>query len=170
MDNKIGVIPDEKYRILWGAGLPPWHSLKIFNRLQSLGAVVCAETAYRVPDHVDIPSGVSHPLERLAWRFFKQMTYRHEKAQKHSGDPSVELILELIDDYKIDGVLMHRVFSCRTGHVGQIHQLRLLRQYTDLPQLILEGDIVVPNLFPETEAYVKIDAFMEAVDAHTKRR
>ena len=165
-DNKIGVIENEKYRVLWGAGLPPWHSLRIYNYFESLGAVFPIEVGYRTWAPVNIPSHVTHPLERLAWRFFNQQTYRYEKAQKHTGDPNVELLLDLIDDYKIDGVVMHRVFTCRTAHVGLMHQLRLLKEYVGLPQLLLEGDIVDARLFSEADTNMKINAFIEAVNAY----
>jgi len=116
VDNKIGVIPDEKYRILWGGGLPPWFALKLLNYFESLGAVLPVEVTYYPPPVVEIPAGAD-PLERIAWRFFKQNTYRHDKAQKRTGSPDVEFLLDLIDDYKIDGVIFHRAFTCRR----QIH-------------------------------------------------
>jgi hypothetical protein len=34
-----------KYRLLWGSGLPPWHTMNIFNYFEGLGAVFVGETA-----------------------------------------------------------------------------------------------------------------------------
>ncbi len=170
VDHKMGVIPDEKYRILWGGGLPPWHSMRLFNYFESLGAAMCGEGRSLYGEIEEIPASVTHPLERLAWRFFEQSTFMHEKAQKHTGDPRVEALLEDIEDYKVDGIVMHQVFTCRTIHVGQIHTLRMLRQYVDLPQLLIEGDIIDPKLFPEAETHAKIDAFIELVGENKKRR
>ncbi|MDY6967943.1 MAG: 2-hydroxyacyl-CoA dehydratase family protein, partial [Spirochaetota bacterium] len=127
VDNKMGVIPDEKYRIVWASGLPPWFALAILNYFESKGAVFPIETTYHPPPPVEIPSSAKHPLERLAWRFFKQWTSRHEKAQKRSGEPIIEQILDMIDDYKIDGIVAHRASTCRTIHVGQIHMLNVLK-------------------------------------------
>ncbi len=168
-EHKMGVIPDEKYRLMWAWGIAPWHSLNILNYFESLGAVLCIE-GRRYGGHVEIPASVTHPLEHLAWQFFERSTLGFEKGQKHTGDPRVEPLLEQIEDYKIDGIVMHQVFTCRTVHVGQIHMLRLLRQYVDLPQLLIEGDIVDPKLFPEAETHAKIDAFMELVDSSKKNR
>ncbi len=169
IENKMTVIPDEKYRIMWGGGIAPWHSMNIFNYFERFGAVICAEGSSR-GEYVEIPASAAHPLERLAWRFFKQQTWKHEQAQKHTGDPRVESILEDIENYRIDGVVWHQVFTCRTIHVGAIHMMRLLRQYVDLPQLLIEGDIVDAKLFPEAETHAKIDAFIELVDASKRRR
>jgi len=169
VDNKTGVIPDEKYRILWGGGLPPWFAMNLFNYFESLGAVLPVEVTYYPPPVVEIPPGVD-PLERIAWRFFRQNTYRYEKSQKHTGNPEVEFLLELIDNYKIDGVVFHRAFTCRTLHVGQIHQINVLKEYRDIPTLILEGDIVDIRYYNEVQAKARIDAFIETVDAYKRSK
>lgn len=167
-ENKIGVIPTEKYRLLWGMGIPPWFALMIFNFFESWGAVFPIEAIYRPFEPVEIPAGVTHPLERLAWRMYKRATYRYEKASKRTGDPDVELLIELIDDYKIDGVVLHRAFSCRPVHTGQLHQLALLKQYRPLPSLILESDMVDVRSFSEDDIKNKIETFIEMVDANKK--
>ncbi|MDY6911195.1 MAG: 2-hydroxyacyl-CoA dehydratase family protein [Chloroflexota bacterium] len=164
VDNGIGVIPDEKYRLLWGGGLPPWFALKLFNYFESLGAVFPTETIYHPPPPVEIPAGVTDPLERIALRFFDNFTHRYGKAQQHTGNPDVEWILEMIDDYKIDGVVFHRAMTCRTVHCGQIHQINVLKEHLDIPTLILEGDIVDIRYYNEAETYQKIEAFIETLD------
>lgn len=170
VDQGIGVIPKEKYRVLWAGGLPPWHSLILLNYFESLGAVFPIEVTYRPPDPVEIPSRLTHPLERLAYRFFKSWTYRYEKADRNTGLPDVELLLEWIDKYQIDGVFMHRAFSCRTIHMGQLHQLNVLRKYCDLPQLVLESDMVDVATFSEADAKMKINAFVEAMEGYKRRK
>lgn len=169
--DKVGVIPEEKYRILWAAGLPPWFALAIFNYFESLGAVFPMETTYHPPVPVEIPSSAKHPLERLAWRFFRQWTYRHEAAQRRSGDPAVEQVLDMIEDYKIDGILAHRAATCRTVHVGQIHLMNVLKDYCNLPTLILESDICDVQAFDDAGTMAKIDSFVDLLEANkqTKR-
>ena len=184
-ENKIGVIPDEKYRLLWAGGIPPWFALNIFNYFESLGAVFPVEVIYfpqppvRVegvkhtidgyfpPPPIEIPKGI-HPLERIARRFFKQWTYRYENAQKHTGNPDVELLLEMIEDYKIDGLVFHQAYTCRTMHLGQLHQMNILRKYVDIPTLTLEGDLVDIRFYNEAANKVKIEAFIETVDAYKR--
>lgn len=166
VDNKIGVIPNEKYRLLWGGGLPPWFIMKMFNYFESLGAVFPIEVTYHPPPVVEIPAGVTDPVERIAWRFFKQYTYRHEKAQKHTGHPDVEFRLELINDYKIDGVVFHLARTCRTIHCGQLHEINVLKNYVDIPVLILESDMVDERYYSETETKTRIEAFLESVHTY----
>jgi benzoyl-CoA reductase/2-hydroxyglutaryl-CoA dehydratase subunit BcrC/BadD/HgdB len=166
VDNGIGVVADENYRLLWGKGVPPWAGLMIFSYFESLGAVFPAEVQYRPYDPVEFPASITHPLERLAWRFFKRATSRYDEAKEHTGDPEIELLIELIDDYKIDAMVMNRAYSCRTEHTGQLHQVSMLRQYRYVPSLILESDMVDIHSFSEIATKDSIEAFMEVVENH----
>ena len=187
VENKIGVIPNEKYRLLWAAGIPPWFALNLFNYFETLGAVFPAEVIYyprppvRVegvkhtingyfpPRPIEMPKGI-HPLERIARRFFKQWTYRYEKAQKHTSNPDIEMLLEMIEDYKIDGLVFHRAYTCRTMHLGELHQINILKKYIGIPTLVLEGDLVDIRFYDEAANKAKIDAFIETVDTYKKRK
>ncbi|MFC1944367.1 2-hydroxyacyl-CoA dehydratase subunit D [Chloroflexota bacterium] len=169
LDNKIGVIPEEKYRLLWGAGLPPWFGLIIFNYFESLGAVFPIENAYPPPFPAEVPATVTDPLERIVRRQFYSATYYYDKARRNSGDHIVEWLLDMIREYKIDGVVCHRAITCRTIHVGQIHLLNVLKKYTDIPTLVLESDIVDVRAYSEADTHAKIDAFIEIVDAYKRK-
>ena len=173
INNKIGVIADEKYRLLWGGGLPAWFALNDFTYFNSKGATFPVEVTYRMVEPVDrlnIPK-VSDPLEFLAWRWTKYQTYRHDKARKRPGShPDVERLIEYIEDYKIDGVVMHEAFSCRSWHPGLIWQLELLKKvYRDIPSLILESDIVDMSSYSEADTHNRIDAFLETIESVKSR-
>ncbi len=167
--NKEGVIPDEKYRLLWGGGLPAWFALTDFNYFNSKGAVFPAETTYRNIEPVyrlDLPK-VSDPIERLAWRWTKFWTYWHDKTRKRPGShPDVERMIQYIEEYSIDGVVMHEAFSCRSWHPGLIWRLNQLKKiYRDIPSLILESDIVDISSYNEADTRARIDAFIDVLAA-----
>lgn len=169
VDKKIGVVPNEKYRLMWAAGLPPWYALAMFNYFEAMGAVTAIEITYHPPDPVEIPQHVKHPLERIAWRNFKQFSTMMGSADEGGRDPMVNRVLKMCDDYHIDGLLMHRAMTCRTVHVGEIHMANVLKEYTNRPILILEGDIIDMSAFDEAGAQVKIDNFMELLEATSHR-
>jgi len=169
--NKEGVIPDEKYRLIWGGGLPSWFALSDFNYFNSKGAVFPVETTYRMIEAIynfdmDL-SKVSDPLEHIAWRWVKFWTYWHDRARKRPGShPDVERLIQYIEDYKIDGIVMHEAFSCRSWHVGLIWQLNQLKKvYRDIPSLILESDIVDISSYNEADTRARIDAFIDTLEA-----
>ena len=168
VDNKIGVIPNEKYRILYGGGLPPWHTLWIFNYFESFGAVFVMENVYRGYDPVEVPSHVKDPVEYLAWRTFLRFTQLHAKAQANSGNPYVERLLGMIDDYKIDGVVFHACRSCRANTIGQVHRKNILSRYTDIPMMQLVSDMVDLRDYSEAQWKAQISTFIEALAGRTK--
>jgi len=173
--NKEGEIPDEKYRLIWGGGLPAWFALTDFNYFNSKGAVFPVETTYRMVEAVynfDIDlSKISDPLEHIAWRWLKFWTYWYDKARKRPGShPDVERLIQYIEDYKIDGIVMHEAFSCRTWHVGLVWQLnRLKKIYRDIPSLILESDIVDISSYNEADTRARIDSFIDTLEAVKSR-
>ncbi|MDP2954238.1 MAG: 2-hydroxyacyl-CoA dehydratase family protein, partial [Chloroflexota bacterium] len=63
VEHQIGVIPNEKYRLLF-AGIPQWHNMAFFNALEEAGAVFVIENQYypEKPPEVD----TSDPLEAMA--------------------------------------------------------------------------------------------------------
>ncbi len=166
--NTIGVIPDEKYRILYGAGLPPWHTLWIFNYFESFGAVFVIENVYRAYDPVEVPSSVKDPVEYLAWRTFLRVTQWHEKARTRSGNPFVEKLLEMAADYQTDGVVFHACRSCRASTLGQTHIKNLLGRYTDIPMMQLTSDMVDLRDYSESQWKAQIGAFIEALAARKR--
>jgi len=165
VDKGLGVIPEEKYRILYGGGLPPWHTLWIFNYFESFGAVFVIENVYRGYDPVEVPSSVKDPVEFLAWRTFLRFTQRHEKAQANSGNPFTERLLDMIRDYRIDGVVFHACRSCRAMTVGQVHNKNLLSRYTDIPMMQLVSDMVDLRDYSEAQWKAQIGAFIDSLAA-----
>lgn len=188
--RKEGVIPDEKYRLLWGGGLPSWFALTDFNYFNSKGATFPVETTYRIIEPIyrlNIPE-TNDPIERLAWRWLRYWTCWYDKAKKRPGsEPDVERLIQYIEDYQIDGVVMHEAFSCRTWHLGLIWQLNQLKKIykpipvlvlgpdgkkkeerRELPSLILESDIIDISSYSEVDTRNRIDAFIETLEQSKK--
>lgn len=162
-DNKVSVIPNERYRLLMGGGLPPWHTMWIFNYFESLGAVFVIENAYRSADPVEVSSYVKDPLEYLAWRTYLRRTQFFREARLRSGDPVVERILQLIDDYKIDGVVFHATRSCRATTVGQLHRKNVLQRFVSVPIMQLTSDIVDLRDYSEDGWKTQISTFLDMI-------
>lgn len=168
-ENKIGVVPEEKYRLLWGPGLPPWHTMKIFNYFESLGAVFVGETCYKPPDVVDIPDSLSDPLERLALTLYLGQLERHRRSIVGGYNFIVyENPLEWIEGYRADGVVFHWLRSCRGTTISQIYYRNLTAQYSNVPTLFLESDMCDVRDYFEADWKAKIEAFLETVDTQKR--
>ncbi len=169
-----GVVDNEKYRLLWGAGLPSWFALSDFQYFNDKGAVFPVETTYRCYEPVynlDLPE-TDDPLEHIAWRWVRFWTHWYDKARKRPGStPAVERLADYIEDYKCDGVVFHSAFSCRSWHAGILLQAETLRKvYPEIPVLIMEGDIVDISSYNEVDTHNRIDAFIETLEAYKARK
>ncbi len=174
IERKEGVAENERYRVLWGAGLPSWFALADFQYFNDKGVVFPAEVTYRNAEKIErlnLPK-TNDPLEHIAWRWVRFWTHWYDKARKRPGStPKVERIIEYIEDYNLDGVVFHTAFSCRSWHAGNVHQATTLKKvYGDIPTLIMEGDIVDISSYNEVDTHNRIDAFVETLEAHKKRR
>jgi benzoyl-CoA reductase/2-hydroxyglutaryl-CoA dehydratase subunit BcrC/BadD/HgdB len=187
VDYGIGVIPEEKYRLIWPGGLPSWFALLDFMYFWSKGAVFPVEStynefAYSVKE-LDLPQ-TTDPLEYMAWRWVRRWTYWWDKARKRPGsEPDVEKIITWIEEYKIDGIVVHEAYSCRSWHVGLLWMLNqiakiykpipvlILREgkreqaCRELPSLVLESDIVDISSYSEVDTRARIDAFIETLES-----
>jgi benzoyl-CoA reductase/2-hydroxyglutaryl-CoA dehydratase subunit BcrC/BadD/HgdB len=170
VDNKIGVIENERYRLLWGVGLPPWHSMYILDYFLTFGAVFAAETAYMIPEPFDIPPDITDPVELIALRAFERNSALQRRGKEAGGIPPLaQAHLERIRDFSIDGVVMHITRSCRAATMGQIFTRNVIRDiYPRLPVMFMESDIIDLHTYSEAETKNQIDAFMETVEAYKK--
>ncbi len=166
--RKEGVAEEEKYRLVWAAGLPSWFALADFQYFNARGAVFPVETTYRNGEplsHLDLPK-TDDPLEHIAHRFIRYYTHWYDRARKRRGSlPKVERIIEYLEDYKCDGAVFHSAFSCRSWHAGILLEAQVLKNvYGDIPVLIMEGDIVDISAYNETDTHNRIDAFLEVLE------
>ncbi len=170
VDNRTGVIDDEKYRLLWGVGLPPWHTMNILDYFLNFGAVFAAETAYMIPEPFEIPPDASDPVQLIAERAFERNSALQWRGQQAGGVPPLaQAHLERIKDFSIDGVVMHITRSCRASTMGQILVRNVIRDYyPKMPVMFMESDIVDLDTYSEAETRNRIETFMEMVEAYKK--
>ena len=187
--RREGEVPEEKYRLMWGGGLPAWYALNDFNYFNSKGASFPVETTYRMVAPLSrdgYPGDPRIPLSTWHGDGLDTGPSGMIKAKKRPGsEPDVERLINWIEEYKIDGIVMHEAFSCRTWHVGLIWQLHQLGKdlqthpcvrgrerwkegkgvYRELPSLILESDIIDITSYSEVDTRNKIDAFIETLES-----
>ncbi len=168
VDNKIGAIANEKYRLLFGE-LPPWHTLEMFNYLASLGAISVIESyTYHPGPPPPIPEGVTDPFERLAWWDYYRAPRVYARVKEESGEWYSQGYVEWARDYKVDGAFLHSLVSCRHTTLHLTHARNVLLKYAMIPSMRLQSDIVDIGAFSEAEFKRDADALIEAMD-HYKR-
>jgi benzoyl-CoA reductase/2-hydroxyglutaryl-CoA dehydratase subunit BcrC/BadD/HgdB len=171
VDNHMGAIADEKYRVAF-AELPPWHSLGFFDRLAERGwNFVYESLSYHPPLPQDL-SGTRDPLERTAKFSFHYYTGYYEDALSdgenfgYFGYP----YLVKAREYKYDGIFLHPLITCRSAstHLGYVREV--LMRKAKVPSLWIEGDIVDLRLFDPEDALRKAEVFEETMNHYKEER
>lgn len=175
VENKIGAVPNEKYRMLFSE-LPPWHTLGFFDELAEKHGIVFAyeSWSYHVPPPLpeeDIQDA-SDPLELIARYSYHKFHHAADFARQHDVDPIMlnAPYLQYAREYKADGMLCHPLMSCRPATYTLMHVRNLLLEKLKVPSVVVEGDIVDLRVFNREEAHAKIDAFIETMDYHRELR
>ncbi|MBA7494146.1 (R)-phenyllactyl-CoA dehydratase alpha subunit [subsurface metagenome] len=171
VENKIGAVAEEKYRIVF-AELPPWHDLKVFDELAERGWNFVVESwAYHPPKPMDY-SKISDPLERVAKQTYQWFAGYFEDALKEGEYMGYFAYpyLEYARTYQCDGAMLHPLLTCRTAtnHL-LLTQDRLLNKLK-VPSLVAEGDIVDLKLFNHAETMQKAETFEEMMDYYKEER
>lgn len=180
VENKIGVIPPEKFRLMFNYSLPPWHHMDLFNYFGSLGAVCVIEFPYYYEAYIpEVEVHCSDPIERMARRCYEGALLAARKAQRIFGHTKInpaygfdmnEVMLQAARDYRTDAIVTHFPKSCRFTSLGAVHTARVLHSYTGMPSLFLESDIVDARDYAEAHTKAKISAFIETLATIKERR
>lgn len=155
VDNKVGVIPDEKYRLCWDI-FPLFYNLRLFNYFQERGAVIVVDL---YGESFSATMSASDPFLALAEKYLlkSQVTWGHKTY--------VETFKRLIKDYHVDGAIWHANRSCRFHSPRQQAVKRALQAELDIPSLIFEADMTDPRQYADARVKASIDSFLEMLEA-----
>lgn len=155
VDKGVGALPNEKYRIFW-FGLPPWHTLTLFNYLDEYGAASVIDTIYHP---WAVPEDRENPLETLANR----MLYTNWSDESGMDYP-LGWMRDVVEEYKVDGIMVHQVLGCRQVTVGAKTSIwRLQNKYKKIPALYIQGDLVDLRDYSDADTKKSIADFIETL-------
>jgi benzoyl-CoA reductase/2-hydroxyglutaryl-CoA dehydratase subunit BcrC/BadD/HgdB len=172
---------EEKYRLSFD-GLPPWHSLNIFDRLAERGWNFVIESNYRpyTPVNTDL-SRYGDPLERYVRGRFQStnntlaVEYTPEEAAairdeiRRTGSSAL-LAIKHIRDCQCDGAVIHILLSCRSASLNLCAMQQKAMDLLKVPALVMEGDIVNASLFDPADILKRAEAFEETMDYYRQVR
>lgn len=172
---------EEKFRLSFD-GLPPWHSLNIFDRLAERGWNFVIESNYKPspPVNTDV-SRYSDPLERYVRERFQSThnllaaEYTESEADEIRKEilatgSSARLDVKHVKDCRCDGVVIHVLLSCRSASFKLLSFQQKVMDILKVPALVLEGDMVDASLFDPEEVMKKAEAFEETMLYYRKVR
>jgi benzoyl-CoA reductase/2-hydroxyglutaryl-CoA dehydratase subunit BcrC/BadD/HgdB len=164
----------EKYRLSFD-GLPPWHSLDIFDKLAARGWNFVIESNYRpyTPVNIDLTK-YADPLERYVRERFQstnntlEVEYTPEEAAairdeiRRTGTSAI-LAVKHVRDCQCDGMVIHILLSCRSASLNLCAMQQKAMDLLKVPALVMEGDMVNASLFDPADLLKKAEAFEETM-------
>ena len=151
--RRIGVVESEKYRLVWD-NLPLWFDLQFFQYLETLGAVVVAETF----SHVWAGSLVSStPYESLARKHLSNMA-------NCAIERRIELISGLVKDFRADGVILPTNWGCKMMTIGETIVKEGIREMTGVSSLILDVDSTDWRNYDEYQVKTKLETYLKTLN------
>jgi benzoyl-CoA reductase subunit B len=159
----IGVIPEEKYRIYWD-GYSTWSVLgTVMRSLAPRGGIPLigryVKSFWRHPQFID--------PERPLWTVANQMI-RH-MCTLIFPQWGQQYIMDLIEPYSIDGLIMLSFVTCRMWNIGQEEFAHEAERRFGIPSLIFQADMVDRAHVNESQLDTRIEAFLEMIDARRRR-
>ncbi len=154
----ISAVHNEKYRLLWD-NIPIWYRTRwLSEKFASHDACLVADT---------YTSAWCSSLKYInEGNFLDTMADGYTKIYLNLGvDKMAEYVIEMIDKYNANGIVMHSNRSCKPYSFGQYDILKIVQEKRDIPGLVIEADMVDERSFSESQIETRIDAFMEVLKA-----
>ncbi|MEE8452345.1 MAG: 2-hydroxyacyl-CoA dehydratase family protein [Thermoguttaceae bacterium] len=148
----IGAVPDEQFRIYW-EGMPVWGKLKDlsiqFAELKTCvaGSTYCSSWIFDALDPAD-------PFRSMARAYSSIFICRSE-------DYKEKYIEEMVERYKVDGILFHDSKTCPNNSNCRYEMPQRLQKKLGKPYLIINGDLNDMRLYSEEQTRTNIEAFAE---------
>ncbi len=146
----IGVVPEEKFRLMW-SGIPFYYDMSLINYVEKFGGVVVTEGAYQSRER-ERPPQDDDPIKEMALSSTSQGTWRISN--------SIDDLLDTVKEYKVDGVILSFNPSCRLLYVSQTELQKSLED-RGIPTLGLECDMADERTYSEGQVKTRLDAFVE---------
>ncbi|MBL4758492.1 MAG: benzoyl-CoA reductase subunit B [Rhizobiales bacterium] len=154
-----GPMGKEKYRLVT-EGPPNYTNFREFWKMfYDEGAVVVASSYTKVGGVYDY--GFRHdpdrPLESLAEYCLGVYTNR-------SLPQRVDMLVDYINEYEADGLLINSIKSCNSFSAGQLLMMREVEKRTGKPAAFVESDLVDPRYFSAANIKNRLESYFQMID------
>jgi benzoyl-CoA reductase/2-hydroxyglutaryl-CoA dehydratase subunit BcrC/BadD/HgdB len=153
----VSAVKGERHRLLWD-NLPIWYRLKdVAEMLGAGGAALVASTYTNAWGELADLIDPEEPFESLA------RTYLYPILNRGAGH-KLSTMRRMIDQYSLDGVLLHSDRSCKPYSIGQLDQRDRLTREVEVPALLLEADHNDSRCYSEAQVANRVAAFVETLE------
>lgn len=160
VENKIGILPQERLRLIWD-NVPPWYRLSLLDYFGQRGAVFCTDTyptAHWIGYHFDGGHlDPEDPFETMSEYQLYYFVLRGMEAQ-------TKMLERMVKEWHCDGAVFFNNRNCLILSRAVPAREELFRERTGLPSMSFEAEMADPRSLDEIQVKAKIDAFLEMLE------
>ncbi len=154
----VASVRDEKYRVLWD-NLPIWYRLRaVAELLAERHIAVVASTYTNAWGELAPFLDPAFPRESMI------RAYTYPILNRGTGH-KLNVMQGMIEDYRLDGVILHSDRSCKPYSLGQMDQRDHLAGCLRRPALLLDADHNDMRVYADEQAATRLTAFAEMLEA-----
>jgi benzoyl-CoA reductase/2-hydroxyglutaryl-CoA dehydratase subunit BcrC/BadD/HgdB len=153
--KKDGAVEGEKFRLYW-EGMPIWGKLRdlaeFFIDLKTavIASTYCNSWIFEDFDPKD-------PFMTMARAYTEIFIVRNENFKE-------KYIEEMVNNYKIDGILFHDAKTCPNNSNNRYGMPERLEKRLNIPTVTIDGDLNDLRCYSEEQAKTNIEAFVEQLE------
>ena len=150
--DNVAAIPGEQHRIYW-EGMPIWGRLKDLA-IQFMELKTCVVASTYCNSWIFEALDPEKPFESMARAYTELFICR-------SDDDKESYMKEMIEKFRVDGVLYHDAKTCPNNSDCRYDMPERLRSQTGKPFMIVNGDLNDMRLYSDEQTRTNIEAFAE---------
>jgi benzoyl-CoA reductase/2-hydroxyglutaryl-CoA dehydratase subunit BcrC/BadD/HgdB len=155
VQRREGAVGDEHFRIYW-EGMPVWGRLRAHSELfAGLKASVLASTYCN--SWIFSTLNPEDPFHSMAQAYTELFIVRSDEAKQ-------KYIADMLDFYKIDGIIYHDAKTCPNNSNCRYGMPQRLEKITGVPSLTIHGDLNDLRLLSDEQTKTNVEAFIEQLE------
>lgn len=148
----VAAVDGERHRLYW-EGMPVWGKLRDMSTLFA-EAQTCVVASTYCNSWVFEALDPQNPFDSMARAYTELFIVRSDRAKE-------EYIKRMFDTYKVDGILFHDAKTCPNNSNCRYGMHERLTADTNVPHVVINGDLNDLRLYSEEQSVTKIEAFIE---------
>lgn len=157
ISNGIGALKTEKIRLLWD-NIAIWYNLyPFFNELGKRGVGFPVDTYTHAWSMVMEVQDLNSALDASA-KVYSQVYLNQDLNYR------VDLISNLIEEFKCDGFVLHSNKACKRYSMGMLPYKKAITKRTGVPGVVIDGDMVDERNFSAEQTKTRIESLIEIIE------
>ena len=153
--NHEGAVDDECFRLYW-EGMPIWGRLRDHSELFTSQKACMVASTY-CNSWIFSAFNAADPFTSMAKAYTELFIVRSDEAKE-------KYIKEMIDFFKIDGIIFHDAKTCPNNSNNRYGMPQRLEEETNVPSLVINGDLNDLRCLSDEQTKTNIEAFIEQLE------